>query len=353
LFPAESSTTCPPGALMLRRLRFRIASPLVLCTLSAVLSPAFPSFAQDVHVYVAPDNPPSWTGDKFPTIQMAMDHAPEPGPAGRLYVHIAPSVYRERVVISPLRPRTTFLGEGTDPSQVVITASQNAKSAGGTFFSETVEVLAPDFEADNVTFENSAGPTGQAVAIAVNADRAVFKHCRFLGSQDTLFANYGRQYYVNSFIEGGVDFIFGNATAFFEQDTIHVIGPGYLTAQSRTSSNQATGFVFDHAVITTNNLDGRPIYLGRPWRGYSRVIFLKSKMPADISPAGWSPWKKGDIPADTYYAEWQSEGPGANPSARVKWSKQLTKEEAAQFCSMRFLAGDDHWNAAASAARLP
>jgi pectinesterase len=327
--------------------------PVFVFCCFALLIPANKSGAQDVHVYVAPDNPPTWTGNKFPTIQMAMDHAPEPGPDGRLYVHIAPATYHERVVISPLRPRTTFLGQGSDPSQVVITASQNAKSAGGTFFSETVEVIAPEFEADNVTFENAAGPTGQAVAIAVNADRAVFKHCRFVADQDTLFANFGRQYYVDSYIAGGVDFIFGNATAFFENDEIHAIRPGYLTAQSRTSPKQTTGYVFNHARITAEDTGGRPIYLGRPWRIYSRVVFLRSFMPSSISPEGWSPWKKGETPADTYYAEWKSEGPGANPSERVSWSKQLSKEEAAQFSAARFLAGDDHWDAAAEAARLP
>lgn len=335
------------------QLSYRSALPLALFSIFALQLPGARSLAQDVNVYVAPDNPPGWTGNKFPTIQMAMDHAPEPGPAGRLYVHIAPSTYHERVVISPLRPRTTFVGDGSDPSQVVITASQNAKSAGGTFFSETVEVIAPDFEADNVTFENTAGPTGQAVAIAVNADRAVFKHCRFLGDQDTLFANYGRQYYLDSYIAGGVDFIFGNATAFFENDEIHAIRPGYLTAQSRTSSSQTTGYVFDHAKITTDHLVGGTIFLGRPWRTFSRVIFLSSEMPASVSPEGWSPWKEDEVPTRTYYAEWQSKGPGADPSARAAWSKQLTAEEAAQFSAARFLAGNDQWDAAAEAARLP
>jgi len=333
--------------------RFRMNLLIFVCAPLALMFPSLHLVAQDVHVYVAPDNPPTWTGDKFPTIQMAMDHAPEPGPTGRLYVHIAPATYRERVVISPLRPRTTFLGEGSDPSQVVITASQNAKSAGGTFFTETVEVIAPDFEADNVTFENSAGPTGQAVAIAVNADRAVFKHCRFLGDQDTLFANFGRQYYLDSYIAGGVDFIFGNATAFFENDEIHAIRTGYLTAQSRTSPSQATGFVFDHAKITSGDLGGRPIYLGRPWRAYSRVVFLDSEMPSSLSPEGWSPWKKGETPTETFYAEWRSEGPGASSTTRAPWSKQLTRQEAAEFSAAHFLAGDDHWNAAAEAARLP
>lgn len=309
--------------------------------------------AQDVHVYVSPSFTPTPQNDKFPTIQMALDHAPEPGPDGRLYLHIAPGTYPQRIIVMPIRPRTTFLGMGSDPSKVVITAAQNAKSAGGTFFTETVEINAPDFQADNVTFENTAGPTGQAVALSINADRAIIKHCRILGDQDTLFANYGRQYYLDTYISGGVDFIFGNATAFFERNEIHIIRPGYLTAQSRTSLTQTTGYVFDHAKITSSDTSGKPFFLGRPWRGYSRVIFLNSEMPENLSPAGWSEWAGNANPANTFYAERGSTGPGARPSSRVPWSHQLSEKDAKQFQATTFLAGSDHWNGPAEAARLP
>src|SRR5260370_3465525 len=135
----------------------------------------------------------------------------------------------------------TFRGMGKSPEDVVITNSLNAKQAGGTFFTETVEINGTCFEADNITFENAAGDTGQAVAVANRGDRSIFKHCRFLGHQDTLFADYGRQYYVDSYIEGGVDYIFGNATAVFDRDELHSHGPRYVTAQSPTSAPQTTG----------------------------------------------------------------------------------------------------------------
>src|SRR5260370_2173234 len=128
----------------------------------------------------------------------------------------------------------TFRGMGKSPEDVVITNSLNAKQAGGTFFTETVEINGTCFEADNITFENAAGNTGQAVAVANRSDHSIFKHCRFLGHQDTLFADYGRQYYVDSYIEGGVDFIFGNATAVFDHTELHPNGPAHLTPPSRT-----------------------------------------------------------------------------------------------------------------------
>jgi len=310
--------------------------------------------AQDVHVRVSPDSTGTTASvSDFPTIQMALDHAPQPGPGGRLYLEIAPGIYHERVIVTQNRPRTTMLGLGSKPGDVVITASQNAKSAGGTFFSSTVEIYGEGFEADNVTFENAAGNTGQAVATTVRADRSVFKHCRFIGDQDTLFADYGRQYYIDSYIEGGVDFIFGNAAAVFDDSEIHVIRPGYLTAQSRTSPEQSTGFIFRHARITAADLGGRDFYLGRPWRRFSRVVFLASEMPESLSPQGWSPWAKGGTIQDAFYAEWDSTGPGARISSRLNGSHQLSREAAGKFAPEEFLAGSDHWNPIEEAAKLP
>src|SRR5580693_3996754 len=219
-----------------------------------VLAASLTLSAQDVHVRVAPGHAPAGPGNEdlteFPTIQNALDHHPFAGPGGRVYIEIAPGTYRERVIVTQNHQNITFVGMGAKPEDTVITNSLNAKTAGGTFFTETAEINGDGFEADNITFENTAGNTGQAVAAAVRADRAVFKHVRFLGHQDTLFADYGRQYYVDSYIEGGVDFIFGNAAAVFDRTEIHANGPGYLTAQSRTSPNQTTGYVILDSKVT-------------------------------------------------------------------------------------------------------
>ncbi len=310
--------------------------------------------AQSVVVRVSPDAPRASSNDTlFPTVQMALDHAPQPGPGGRLIIQIAPGVYHERVIITQNRPRTTLQGMGSGPQDVVITAAENAKSAGGTFFSSTVEAYGPEFEADNLTFENAAGPTGQAVALTVRSDRAVLKHCRFLGDQDTLFADFGRQYYVDDFIEGGVDFIFGDAAAVFADSEIHIIRPGYLTAQSRTEPDQSTGYVFLHDRITAGDMGGRPFFLGRPWRRYARVVFLDTEMPASLSPQGWSAWTRGGSIEGTFYAERGSTGKGARIHSRLAGSYQLSESQAAEFQPSRFLAGSDHWDPIAAAERLP
>jgi pectinesterase len=327
------------------------------CTLGSTIVAtllATAACAQDVHVRVSPDASKTPVSDElFPTIQMALDHAPQPGRGGRLYIQIAPGVYHERVIVTQNRPRTTMLGTGTNPGGVVITASQNATTAGGTFFSSTVEVYGPEFEADNITFENAAGHTGQAVAITVRSDRSIFKKCRFLGDQDTLFADFGRQYYLESYIEGGVDFIFGNAAAVFDDSEIHIIRPGYLTAQSRTAPDQATGFVFLHARITAANLEDLEFFLGRPWRSYSRVIFLDTAMPGSLNPQGWSPWSGDTSIKNAFYAERDSSGPGALIQSRLRGTRQLSASEASQFMPSKFLVGSDHWRPMMEAARLP
>ena len=337
--------------------------------LLAMLIPPAITRAQDVHVRVSPDVKTGIEGaTEFPTIQMAMDHHPfagigPDGKPGRVFIEIAPGTYHERVIVTQNHTNITLIGTGKSPSEVVITNSLNAKQAGGTFITETAEINGAGFEADNITFENTAGNTGQAVAAAIRADRSIFKHCRFLGHQDTLFADYGRQYYLDSYIEGGVDFIFGNATAIFDHSEIHANGPGYLTAQSRTSPDQTTGYVILDSKVSSGIAPAAPsdqtapardtISLGRPWRPFSRVVYIRTELPADVIPQGWNVWGRTNETPQAWYAEFNSTGPGANPSARVPWSHQLSAAQARQFLPKAFLAGKDHWNPEAEAKKLP
>lgn len=312
--------------------------------------------AQNVYVRVSPAVTTGIHGtNAFPTIQNALDHHPWPAPGGRVIIEIAPGVYHERLDITQNHPNITLLGMGRSPADVVITNSLNAKQAGGTFFTETVEVDGSGFEADNVTFENAAGDTGQAVAVVVRADRAVFKHCRFLGYQDTLFADYGRQYYVDSTIEGAVDFLFGDAAAVFDHDELRVTGPGALTAQSRTSPEQTTGYVILNSRVTSAIPAGKrqQIWLGRPWRPYSRVVFLHTWLPADVASEGWNNWRDPRNEKTSWYAEYAEIGPGARRADRASWSHRLTAAEAKAFEPRVFLAGSDDWDPVAEAARMP
>ncbi len=296
-----------------------------------------------VQVVVNPDG----TGD-FKTIQMAIDHAPFVSANQRLIIEIRPGTYKERLVLPQDRPRTTFLGR--DAATTIITAAMSAKEAGGTFLSSTVDVQGTEFHAENVTFENTFGVGSQAVAIMIHSDRAEFRKCRFLGWQDTLYVASGRMYFRDCYIEGHVDFIFGNAAAVFDRCDVHSKGDGYLTAVNRTSAAEPTGYVFYKCKLTGEH-QTKGSFLGRPWRPYARVVYIDCEMGDFIRPAGWDNWNSTANEATAWYGEIGSTGPGAKPGDRVKWSRQLTPAEAAPFMPDVFLRGSDDWRPAAAPAR--
>lgn len=281
----------------------------------------------------------------FRTIQQAIDHAPDEGENQQLVIAIEPGTYTERLVIPQDRQDVKLLGLGKDPSATIITYDMSAAVAGGTFVSSTVDVEGAGFEASNLTVENSHGPGSQAVALAVHSDRAVLRNCRLIGWQDTLYAASGRQFYDHCYISGAVDFIFGNARAVFDHCEIHSVGPGYITAESRTRPDGLGGFVFSHSRLTADE-SANPVYLGRPWRPYARVVFLNTFLGPHIDPAGWREWHPGETQSleTAYYAEYNSTGPGGLSAHREPHARLLTASQAEQFDTKRFLSSPNDWD---------
>ncbi len=212
----------------------------------------------------------------------------------------------------------------------------------GTFKTPSTTIDADDFTAENLTFENSAGPIGQALAIRVDGDRAAFRNCRFLGWQDTILLNRGRQYFENCYICGHVDFIFGAATAWFEKCHINCLRDGYVTAAS-TPVDQPYGFIFSHCQITGETPAVKTL-LGRPWRIHASTIYLNTEMSSVVRPRGWFDWNKPEAHATARYAEYNSTGDGANPPNRPDWTRQLTKADAAKITVDAVLGGSDGWD---------
>jgi len=304
--------------------------------------------AQPRTVTVASDN----SGD-FSTIGAALD-------SGATVIRIQPGIYKQ--VLDITRPGVQLRGLGAKPEE--FTYDNSAATAGGTTKSASVTISGDDFYAENLTFENSFSRNraleqegSQAVAVKIMSDRAVFRRVRFLGYQDTLYPNSkrcdtdagpcqpARQYFSECYIEGNVDFIFGDAIAFFDHCEIHALAHPlvYLTAQSKHYAEEKSGYVFNHCRITAET-GAAHIYLGRPWRSYSTVVFLDTEMPAAIAPEGWHEWEHNGKPSlpTSFCGELRSTGPGANPGAR----RQLTPAEAARFVLKPFLAGDDQWDPA-------
>ena len=283
---------------------------------------------------------------QFKSVQDAIMSVPAGSPTNHVVIHIKPGSYKELIYIQHEKRFFHLVGE--DASKTILTFDLNANIVGanskpiGTFRTPSTVIDADDFTAENITFENTAGPVGQALAIRVDGDRAVFRHCRFLGWQDTVFLNRGRQYFEDCYIAGHVDFIFGAATAFFERCHIHCLKSGYITAAS-TYDSHPYGFVFSNCKITGETPDVKT-YLGRPWRDYSAVIYLNTEMSDVVRPVGWQNW---DLPArekTSRYAEFNSSGPGANPTARVAWSRKLTKSQAKEITVKSVLSGEDGWS---------
>ena len=278
------------------------------------------------------------TGDTT-TVQQAIDRVPEYN-GHRFVIYIKPGRYREQIKISQTKPFIILRGD--DAAKTILTFDLSAKTSGDTRLSYTAYIGGSDFRAENITFENTYGVGSQAVAAYVNTDRVIFRNCRFLGWQDTLFAHGGRQYYRDCYIEGHVDFIFGNATAVFDNCTIHSKGPGYVTAQWRLSDSETNGFVFVGCQLTGD--EQAKAYLGRPWRPFGRVVFIRSWLGAHIRPEGWDNWRDPAREKTARFSEYKSSGPGANPAARVQWSRQLNDQEIEPFAAKAFLRGVDNWN---------
>ena len=268
------------------------------------------------------------SGD-YKYIQDAID-AMRVFPLEPITLYIKNGVYNEKIELSANNTDVTFIGESVE--RTIITFNDySGRGKLHTFTSATAKISGNRFVAENITFVNSAGPVGQAVALYVDADRAVFKNCRFIGNQDTIYAagENARQFFLDCYVEGTTDFIFGPSTAVFQRCTVHCKSDSYITA-ANTPKGKKFGFVFLDCVITADSTVTQ-LYLGRPWRAYSKTVFLRCQVPAAIAPAGWDNWSNPENEKTAFYAEYQNTGAGAGVKNRVPWSKQLTVQEAAAY----------------------
>ena len=293
-------------------------------------------------IVVSPDG----HGD-FATVQQAIDAVPDYSHEHITTIYIRKGVYKENVHIPHSKFRMHIAGE--DAESTIITYDKAAKHNWpltgypiGTSGSATIYIHSSYVTFENLTFENTAGEgkeIGQAVAVFTDGDFLFFKNCRFIGNQDTLYTygRYGkdggikRNYYLDCYIEGTTDFIFGPSIAYFENCTIHSKKNSYVTAAS-TLKGQKYGYVFKNCRLTA--AEGiTKCYLGRPWGAYAKTVFIDCELGSHILPEGWHDWEKEgkpDTKKNSYYAEWGSYGPGA-AGPRVKWARRLTARKVAEY----------------------
>ncbi|KFK44409.1 hypothetical protein AALP_AA1G253400 [Arabis alpina] len=287
---------------------------------------------------------------QYTSIQQAVNAAAKlPRKNKRLVIYVKAGIYKENVEIKKSIKNLMVIGDGIDST--IVTGNRNVKDGTTTFRSATFAVSGVGFIAQGMTFENTAGPEKhQAVALRSGSDFSVFYDCSFKGYQDTLYLHSKRQFLKNCYIYGTVDMIFGDATAILQTCNIYTRKPmsgqkNTVTAQSRNDPNESTGFVIQSSTVST----AAETYLGRPWKQYSRTVFIKCSIGGLVNAAGWLPWS-GDFALKTlYYGEYGNTGAGASVSGRVKWPGYhilRTATEAGKFTVQNFLDGN-YWITAA------
>lgn len=331
------------------------------------------------------------SGD-FSTISAALRSIPANNTTP-VTIEIAPGIYHEKLTID--KPYVTLLGLGEKSSETTITYDDYALALMddgqkyGTFRSYSVFIDTHDVTLKHLTIENASGDSkthGQAIALYADGDRLILDDCRLLGHQDTLFTGplppkeikpggfigpkqfapriNGRHYYKDCYICGDIDFIFGSATAYFENCIIESLYrsldtsstdniQGYATAAS-TPEGQEYGYVFSHCRFTTDRCPDASVYLGRPWRDYAKTVLLDCELGSHIHPAGFHDWNKENAHSTVFYAEYNSlpidaaDCPscemGLPPfSRRASFCYKLDALQAEHFSKKKVLCGSDNW----------
>lgn len=295
---------------------------------------------------------------QYTSIQEAVNSVRSFTPVART-IFVKKGVYKEKVCIETWHTSITIIGESVE--ETILTwndfngkadngaaywssaysdlVDKRSPNKNGTFLSGTLMVMGNDIVIEDLTIENTAGRVGQALAIHVEGDRVVFRNCRLLGNQDTVYLGRegSRNFFTGCYITGTTDFIFGPSTAIFTHCTIHCQSNSYITAAS-TPAHVPYGFVFTDCRITADPSCNK-VLLGRPWRADGATAFIRCEMGGFISPVGWNNWGSADNEKTARYAEYGNTGEGAATAGRVPWAHQLTAEEASAYTMERIFAG--------------
>lgn len=279
----------------------------------------------------------------FRNIQQAIDSLQSFNSTEKITIFVRVGTYKEKLELPDHVCNFTLIGENIE--NTIITYDDHAKIENmGTFKTYTFLIRGNDITLEYLTIENSSLPLAQAVALHIEGDKIIFRRCRFLGHQDTIFAGRKntRQYFEDCYIEGTTDFIFGISTCWFERCEIHCKKNSYITAASTPQYIQY-GFIFNNCKVTLAK-DVSKVYLGRPWRGYAMTLFMDTELPEGIRMEGWHNWGQEENEKTARFMEYNNIGKGANVEKRVPWSKILSEDEAKKYTIENIMKGNDNWN---------
>lgn len=271
---------------------------------------------------------------EYSTVQDAVDSLPDDDTDQVIFIY--EGTYNEQVYIDR-DGQTTIMGQTSDTSSytsntVTITYSSSLGTAGTDDLTGTLRVHKDNFALYNVDVKNTFGEAstnGQALALSAYGSNQSYYGVGFYSYQDTVLAETGNQFYGYCYIEGAVDYIFGQyARAYFHYNVIASVGAGAITANGRSSSSGVSLFVINKATITTSSsattsLKGK-VYLGRPWEDYARVVYTSCSLGNLINSAGWEEWSSSEPNTDhVTFAEYESTGSGAS-GTRASFATTLT-----------------------------
>ncbi|CAK9201558.1 unnamed protein product [Sphagnum troendelagicum] len=281
----------------------------------------------------------------FRSVQEAVNSIPDGNP-DKLIIHINAGTYLEKVVVAHNLPYLTFQGAGADVT--TITWHDIASDLGSdgqqltAYNTASVTVFAPHFIARDIAFRNTApsppaGTNGkQGAAFRISGDMAAFYSCSFFGGQDTLCDDTGRHYFKNCYIEGSIDFVFGNGQSIYMLSTLvsTAVDYGAFAAQDRQTASESTGFSFMNCTLTGTGYN----YLGRAMGPYSRIIYAYSYIDNMLAPGGWDDWDHDTSRDSTVtFGELKCWGPGANQKTRVPWSHEFTEANVQSLYQLSFI----------------
>ncbi|XP_018715959.2 probable pectinesterase 55 [Eucalyptus grandis] len=283
---------------------------------------------------------------QFTKVQQAIDSVPTMNSVWTRIL-VKSGIYKEKVIVPSDKPCIVL--EGSSASKTIIEwgdAIEVVKSA-------TFTVYAENFKAKDIMFKNTYNentrpgdkyPIKQAPAFQVTSDKVSFYRCRFISVQDTLSDLQGRHYFRSCYIQGAIDFIWGYGQSVYQgcliNATTGILGrAGYITAQGRDRATDSGGYVFNRCIVVGTG----PVYLGRAYGPYSRVVFYKTSLSNVVMPQGWSSWHYPGQESKITYVETGCTGPGADMSGRVKWEKTLSNEELQSLADANSFVNQDGW----------